>query len=181
MRTLLKTLIILLFTVGSFQTARGQSVDLNGEIFEYATYYVNNFDLGTGATNVQIFRYQLSSNDYPVSIKYASEALLLSPALGINNEQTIVEIETDAFQLQAPIILDNRDISSETSVIYDMDSPPNTIEMTGQVVKVLNPPKQMLYYKVLLQQVRLQTVNIRFKSTYFLITIKYLHRILRRF
>ena len=62
MRTLLKTLIILLFTVGSFQTARGQSVDLNGEIFEYATYYVNNFDLSTGATNVQIFRYQLSSN-----------------------------------------------------------------------------------------------------------------------
>ena len=69
MRILLKTLIILYITIGSFQNARGQSVDLNGEIFEYATYYVNSFDLGTGATNVQIFRYQLSSNDYPVSIK----------------------------------------------------------------------------------------------------------------
>ena len=49
MRILLKILIILLFGIGSFQTARGQSVDLNGEIFEYATYYVNNFDLSTGA------------------------------------------------------------------------------------------------------------------------------------
>mgnify|MGYP005685721721 CR=1 FL=1 len=67
MRILLKILIILLFAIGSFQTVRGQSVDLNGEIFEYATYYVNNFDLSTGATNVQIFRYQLSS---PESVSY---------------------------------------------------------------------------------------------------------------
>ena len=139
MRILLKILIILLFAIGSFQTARGQSVDLNGEIFEYATYYVNSFDLSTGATNVQIFRYQLSSDEYPVSIKVRFMASMLSPALGINNEQTIIEIETDAFQLQAPIILDNRDISSETSVIYDMDSPPNTIELTGQVIESLDP------------------------------------------
>ena len=90
MRTLLKTLVVLLFTVCSFQTARGQSVDLNGEIFEYATYYVNSFDLGTGATNVQIFRYQLSSNEYPVSIKVHFIASMLSPAIGINNEQIII-------------------------------------------------------------------------------------------
>ena len=138
-RTLLKTFTILFITIGSFQNARGQSVELEGEIFEYATYYVNSFDLGTGATNVQIFRYQLSSNEYPVSIKVRFMASMLSPALGINNEQTIIEIETDAFQLQAPIILDNRDISSETSVIYDMDSPPNTIELTGQVIERLEP------------------------------------------
>ena len=99
MRILLKILIILLFGIGSFQTARGQSVDLNGEIFEYATYYVNSFDLGTGATNVQIFRYQLSSNEYPISIKVRFMASMLSPALGINNEQTIIEIETDPLSL----------------------------------------------------------------------------------
>ena len=34
MRILLKILIILLFAIGSFQTARAQNVDLNGEIFE---------------------------------------------------------------------------------------------------------------------------------------------------
>ena len=100
MRTLLKTLIILLFTIGSFQTARGQSVDLNGEIFEYATYYVNNFDLGTGATNVQIFRYQLSSSEYPISIKVLFKASVLAPTIGINNEQTIIEIETDVFNFK---------------------------------------------------------------------------------
>ena len=139
MRIILNTFILLFFTFGSHQTARGQSIDLNGEIFEYATYYVNSFDLSTGATNVQIFRYQLSSNEYPVSIKVHFIASMLSPTLGINNEQTIIEIETDVFQLQAPVILDNRDISSETSVIYDMDSPPNTIELTGQVIESLDP------------------------------------------
>ena len=33
---------------------RSQEVTLDGEIYEYATYYVNSFDFNTGATNVQI-------------------------------------------------------------------------------------------------------------------------------
>ena len=102
MRILYKILIILLFVISSFQTARGQSVDLNGEIFEYATYYVNSFDLSTGATNVQIFRYQLSSNEYPVSIKVRFMASMLSPALGINNEQTIMEIDCLLYTSPSP-------------------------------------------------------------------------------
>ena len=119
---------------------------MNGEIFEYATYYVNSFDFNTGATNVQIFRYQLSAEEYPVSLKISFRATMLSPSLGINNETTIIEIQTDAIQLQAPIILDNRDISSETSIIYDMDSPPNTIELTGQVLETLDPSQACLLY-----------------------------------
>ena len=100
---------------------RSQTITLSGEIFEYATYYLNSFDLGTGATNVQIFRYQLSSDQYPVDVKIRFRTSMLSPALGINNEQTIIEIQTNPFSLQAPLILDNRDISSETTFIYDMD------------------------------------------------------------
>ena len=139
MRFIIKVSILLSIISSPVQTLKGQSVNLNGDIFEYATYYINSFDLSTGATNVQIFRYQLSSEEYPVSLKIGFRATMLSPALGINNEQTIIEIQTDAIQLQAPIILDNRDISSETSVIYDMDSPPNTIELTGQVIESLDP------------------------------------------
>ena len=139
MRFIFKISILLSIISSPVQTLKGQSVDLNGDIFEYATYYINSFDLSTGATNVQIFRYQLSSEEYPVSLKIGFRATMLSPALGINNEQTIIEIQTDAIQLQAPIILDNRDISSETAVIYDMDSPPNTIELTGQVIESLDP------------------------------------------
>jgi hypothetical protein len=64
---------------------------------------------------------------------------MVSPLLGINAPTTIIEIETGVFDLQAPLILDNRDISSETAIIYDMASPPNSIELTGQVIESLDP------------------------------------------
>ena len=135
----IKKAIFGLIIVSNVQSISGQEVILDGEIFEYATYYISSFDLNTGATNVQIFRYQLSTDTYPVSVKIRFKASILSPILGINSNLTIMEVETDAFGLQAPIILDNRDISSETTVIYDMDSPPNSIELTGRVIDTIDP------------------------------------------
>ena len=134
-----KITLPIILLVGTIQPIRGQNVNLNGDIFEYATYYVNSFDFNTGATNVQIFRYELTSEEYPVSIKARFRATILSPSLGINNVQTIIEIETDPFQLQAPLILDNRDLSGSTSIIYDMDSPPNSIELNGNIIEILDP------------------------------------------
>jgi len=134
-----KITLPIILLVGTIQPMRGQNVNLNGDIFEYATYYVNSFDFNTGATNVQIFRYELTSEEYPVSIKARFRATILSPSLGINNVQTIIEIETDPFQLQAPLILDNRDLSGSTSIIYDMDSPPNSIELNGNIIEILDP------------------------------------------
>ena len=135
----IKKIIFGLFIISNVQSISGQDIRLDGEIFEYATYYISSFDLNTGATNVQIFRYQLSTDTYPVQVKIQFKASMLSPILGINSNLTIMEVETDAFGLQAPIILDNRDISSETTVIYDMDSPPNSIELTGRVIDTIDP------------------------------------------
>jgi len=118
---------------------RAQEVTLDGEIYEYATYYVNSFDFNTGATNVQIFRYSLSSSFYPVSLKVMFRASMLSPSLGINSELIISEVITDEFELQAPLILDNRDISTESTTIYDTDSPPNAIQLGGQLTESLDP------------------------------------------
>ena len=138
MRFINKFILVLLLSFNT-QSLRGQGITLDGEIFEYATYYISSFDLNTGATNVQIFRYQLSSDTYPAQVKIRFKASILSPILGINSNLTIMEVETDAFGLQAPIILDNRDISSETSIIYDMDNPPNSIELTGRVIDTIDP------------------------------------------
>ena len=117
----------------------GQNITLTGNIFEYATYYINSFDLSTGATNVQIFRYQLTSDEFPTDIKINFRASMISPTLGINSDQTIIEIQTNTFTLNAPMLLDNRDISSETTIIYDQANPPNTIELSGQVIGSLDP------------------------------------------
>ena len=132
-------IIFIIPVVFTFNLIKSQSITLSGEIFEYATYYVSSFDFGTGATNVQIFRYELSSDQYPVSIKIRFNTSMVSPALGIYNEETIISIETDPFQLLAPVILDNRDISSEVSTIFDTDIPPNAIDLTGNIIDILDP------------------------------------------
>ena len=79
----------------SLNLLKSQDISIDGEIYEYATYYVNSFDFNTGATNVQIFRYTLSSSYYPVQLKVMFRASMLSPSLGINSEQIISEILTD--------------------------------------------------------------------------------------
>ncbi len=131
---------LILIAIWIFGPIKSQNISMQGEIFEYATYYINSFDLNTGSTNVQIFRYQLSSADTGFQeVKVHFKASMISPAIGINEDQTIIEIKTDPFQFKNGVLLDNRFISSETSIIYDMDSPPNSIELKGQVIGSLNP------------------------------------------
>ena len=131
------TIFILYFTI--LGRVSGQSVDINvqGEIYEYATYYVSSFDVATGATNVQIFNYSLEASSYPVFIKIRFKATILSPGLGINSDATIVEIETDPFQIQDGLYLDNRDLSSEITFLNDNSG--NQIELKGQLIEVLDP------------------------------------------
>jgi len=131
------TIFILYFTV--LGQIEGQSVDINvqGEIYEYATYYVSSFDIATGATNVQIFNYSLEASTYPVFIKIRFKATILSPGLGINSDATIVEIETDPFLIQDGLYLDNRDLSSEITFLNDNSG--NQIELKGQLIEVLDP------------------------------------------
>ena len=131
------TIFILYFTI--LGRVSGQSVDINvqGEIYEYATYYVSSFDVATGATNVQIFNYSLEASSYPVFIKIRFKATILSPGLGINSDATIVEIETDPFLIQDGLYLDNRDLSSEITFLNDNSG--NQIELKGQLIEVLDP------------------------------------------
>ena len=131
------TASILYFTI--LGTVEGQSVDINvqGEIYEYATYYVSSFDVATGATNVQIFNYSLEASSYPVFIKIRFKATILSPGLGINSDATIVEIETDPFLIQDGLYLDNRDLSSEITFLNDNSG--NQIELKGRLIEVLDP------------------------------------------
>ena len=139
MRQLKKHFTLVIIILAVIRPVDAQNVMLSGDIYEYATYYISSFDLNTGGTNVQIFRYQLTSDEYPVPVRIWFRASLVSPSLGISSPSTIIEIVTDPFDLKAPVILDNRDISSETTTIYDMASPPNSIQIVGQVVDRLDP------------------------------------------
>jgi len=118
-------------------------VKLQGQIFEYTTYYVSSFNIQTGASDVQLFRYQLyeETNTYPVWTKIWFRASMVSPSLGITEPMTIVEVGSQPFQLQAPLIIDNRDISLDNQVLYDLATPPNAIviPVSSQNITIINP------------------------------------------
>ena len=99
---------------------KAQNVTLTGTIYDYATYYVSSFDPQTGASDFQLFRYTLSSDSYPVWIKVTFRATMVSPALGINTEATILDLYTSPFLVDNDIILDNRDLSTTTTELRDV-------------------------------------------------------------
>ena len=131
------TIFAIIISIVSSLQSQSLDVDVQGEIYEYATYYVSSFDVGTGGTNVQIFNYSIESNIYPIYLKIRFRASIISPGLGINNEATIVEVETDPFIIQDDLYLDNRDLSSELT--YVSDNSGNQIELQGQLIDVLDP------------------------------------------
>ena len=99
---------------------KAQNVTLTGTIYDYATYYVSSFDPQTGASDFQLFRYTLSSDSYPVWIKVTFRATMVSPALGINTEATILDLYTSPFLVNNDIILDNRHLSTTTTELRDV-------------------------------------------------------------
>ncbi len=116
----------LLFFVSflAYMPVKAQNVTLTGTIYDYATYYVSSFNPQTGASDFQLFRYTLSSDSYPVWVKVTFRATMVSPALGINTETTILDLYTSPFQLNNDIILDNRDLSSTTTQLRDVTGAP---------------------------------------------------------
>jgi len=103
---------------------KAQNVTLTGTIYDYATYYVSSFDPQTGTSDFQLFRYTLSSDSYPVWVKVTFRATMVSPALGIDTEATILDLYTSPFQLDNDIILDNRDLSTTTTQLHDVTGAP---------------------------------------------------------
>ncbi len=116
-----------------------QTVHLEGQFFEYATYYVSSFDIQTGSSDVQLFRFRLYSDSYPVYTKIWFRASMLSPALGVNTPAVFVELETDPFLLQADLVIDNRDLSAQMTTLYDMASPPNPVSVRANILEIINP------------------------------------------
>ena len=123
----------------AYLPVKAQNVTLTGTIYDYATYYVSSFDPQTGASDFQLFRYTLSSDSYPVWVKVTFRATMVSPALGINTEATILDLYTSPFQLDNDIILDNRDLSTTTTQLHDVTGAPIDLSVYIQdVIDVAN-------------------------------------------
>ncbi len=125
----------------TFYPSKGisQSVELIPEpgFLEYATYYISGFDIQTGSSDIQLCRYRLHLNGPPAYVRIEFIATITSPQIGINTPLTIVDLETDIDNLQADMIFDNRNISSDTQMLYDVNG--NPVTMIGQINEVISP------------------------------------------
>ena len=157
--------IILCHVVGKSIYAQSLDINVQGEIYEYATYYVSSFDVATGATNVQIFNYSVESSTYPVYIKIRFKATINSPGLGINSDATIVEIETDPFPIQDGLNIDNRDLSSDVTFLSDNSG--NQIELKGRLVDVLDPALSEAIMQTILTSGKLSDGQYKFSVSVF--------------
>ena len=157
--------IILCHVIGKSIYAQSLDINVQGEIYEYATYYVSSFDVATGATNVQIFNYSVESSTYPVYIKIRFKATINSPGLGINSDATIVEIETDPFPIQDGLNIDNRDLSSDVTFLSDNSG--NQIELKGRLVDVLDPALSEAIMQTILTSGKLSDGQYKFSVSVF--------------
>jgi hypothetical protein len=118
---------------------RAQSVSLVPEpgFVEYVTYYISSFDVQTGASDFQLFRYRLHVTNPPASCSIRFKASMISPALGIDQSLIIVEMTANFVNpLENDVIIDNRDISSNTTYLMDV---------TGNMIPInVPPPTEMI-------------------------------------
>ncbi len=129
---MMKRIIYLILAISLAATARSQppyNFSINGQFNEFVTYYISSIDINTGASDVQLFFYELGCDDcptgddgrylFPVEVNVEFSIAIESPALGIDEE--IAFLYTDRpFEIYAPVQLDNRDFTIDALEIRDI-------------------------------------------------------------
>ena len=73
--------------------------------------------------------------------KIEFEVSMLSAALGVTERMTVIKVETAPFRMYADLRLDNRQLSIETTSLFDLDSPPNEIPLAVRVLDQMDIAK----------------------------------------
>ena len=140
---------------------------LDGQFFEYTSYYMSNFDVSTGESDVPFFRYRIYSDTYPIHAKIWFRASVLSPALGIERRTTLTEIESNIISMKEDIILDNRNFSANTTSLLDEGNPPNVIPIMISTKESINPSEFELLISSIMQTGQLADGEYRFELKLF--------------
>ena len=147
----------------TYKTSLIAQAKLNGQFFEYTSYYISNFNVNTGESDVPLFRYRISSDSYPIYTKIWFRASLLSPSLGLQNRETLTEIESNVFQMKDDIIIDNRNFSSNATNILDEANPPNIINVLVRTIDTINPSNFELITSAMMMSGKLADGEYRFE------------------
>ena len=136
---------------------------LEGQFFEYTSYYISNFNINTGESDAPLFRFRISSDSYPIYTKIWFRASLLSPSLGLDSRETLTEIESNVFQMKEDIIIDNRNFSTNTNTLLDEGNPPNVVPVVIRTIDAINPSDFELVTSAMMSTGKLADGEYRFE------------------
>lgn len=167
----------LLLGILSVKMAFGQTVNLTGNFNQFVSYYLTTVDINTGESFVQLFEYRIECVndcppdadgdnrwDTPIPVNVSFKISIKSPALGIDEEETIALLETEEpFEMYAPIHLDNRDFTIETLDLYDENG--DAIPITIDIVEQLEEETLESMFGTIVQTGRLPDGIYRFELT----------------
>ena len=137
----MKKIRLILYLLATSSISLSQKVSLDGQFYPYSTYYISSFDLVSGGSNVPIFRYNVTSDVYPIFVKARFKASFLSPQLGIDSRTTLIDVESDVFQMKANFVLDSRNFSENTTTFLDEDNPPNVVPVIFRSLETIDAGK----------------------------------------
>ena len=136
---------------------------LEGQCFEYTSYYISNFNVNTGESDAPLFRFRIRSDSYPIYTKIWFRASLLSPSLGLDSRETLTEIESNVFQMKEDIIIDNRNFSTNTNTLLDEGNPPNVVPVVIRTIDAINPSDFELVTSAMMSTGKLADGEYRFE------------------
>jgi hypothetical protein len=136
---------------------------LEGQFFEYTSYYISNFNINTGESDAPLFRFRIRSDSYPIYTKIWFRASLLSPSLGLDSRETLTEIESNVFQMKEDIIIDNRNFSTNTNTLLDEGNPPNVVPVVIRTIDAINPSDFELVTSAMMSTGKLADGEYRFE------------------
>ncbi len=113
-------LIIAFLALGG-SWARGQEIRLDGYFRDFVTFYVSSVDVSTGATDVELFDYILSSTSYPVEVSVEFNVLINSVPLNLDYSRPFLSVTTQPFTLDGPVRIRNTDLSINTDHLEYVD------------------------------------------------------------
>ena len=104
-----------------------EEISMTGNFLPYETYYIGSIDLSTGATDVQLFNFFVSSTakqapyEPPINFHISFKLEIHSPYFGFSEKETLIEVKTNnMLSMKNPINLDNRDFDINNLSILDV-------------------------------------------------------------
>ncbi|UCH63200.1 MAG: hypothetical protein JSU77_01760 [Fidelibacterota bacterium] len=107
--------------------AHGQVLRLDGTFRDFVTFYVSSVDVSTGATDVELFDYTLSSDSYPVEVSVEFSVLINSAPLNLDYSRPFLHVTTQSFTLLDEVHIRNTDLNINTDHLEYVDGEPLSI------------------------------------------------------